>query len=255
MTLDEIERLVRGLLDGALAGAPAARPQREGTSPEDAARAVGLVNIDLVREAARNGGTIHIRPGAIVTPLAREEAEKHGVTLAPISPVAALPRAAPGAGAARPVNPRSVALASDHGGFELKQLLLGHVRALGYQVSDLGCHSEDSVDYPDLAHKVALAVARGEAARGIVVDGVGIGSAMTANKVPGIRAANCHNQFEVVNSREHNDANVLCLGGRTIGSELAKAMVGTWLATDFGGGRHQRRVDKIVAVEQSYLGR
>ena len=100
---------------------------------------------------------------------------------------------------------------------------------------------------------MARAVAGGEASRGIVIDGAGIGSSITANKVPGIRAAHCHNLFEVRNSREHNDANVLSLGGRVIGGELAKAMVTLWLETPFAGGRHAKRVDKIRAVEASYL--
>ena len=109
------------------------------------------------------------------------------------------------------------------------------------------------MDYPDLAFAVARLVSAGQAARGILVDGAGIGSAMAANKVPGVRAALCYDHATAVNSREHNDANVLTLGAGLIGPALARQIVETWLATPFGGGRHQRRVDKIIAIEQRFL--
>jgi ribose 5-phosphate isomerase B len=131
----------------------------------------------------------------------------------------------------------------------LKEFLAG----LGYPVADCGTHSADAVDYPDLAYAVARLVASGQAWRGIVVDGAGIGSAMAANKVPGVRAALCYDHATAVNSREHNDANVLTLGAGLIGANLAKQIVQTWLATPFGGGRHQRRVDKIAEIEKRFL--
>ncbi len=146
-----------------------------------------------------------------------------------------------------------VALGADHGGFALKETLKEFLAGLGYPVSDCGTHSADAVDYPDLAYAVARLVASGEAWRGIVVDGAGIGSAMAANKVPGVRAALCYDHATAVNSREHNDANVLTLGAGLIGANLAKQIVQTWLATPFGGGRHQRRVDKIVEIEKRFL--
>ena len=110
---------------------------------------------------------------------------------------------------------------------------------------DFGTHSKDAVDYPDLAHQVAGSVGRGEAWRGIIIDGVGVGSAMAANRHPGVRAAALSGIIEVINAREHNDANVLCLGGRMIGDLLARALTVTFLNTSFGGGRHARRVQKI----------
>ena len=146
-----------------------------------------------------------------------------------------------------------VALGADHGGLALKETLKEFVAGLGYAVVDCGTHSNDAVDYPDLAYAVARLVASGEAWRGIVVDGAGIGSAMAANKVPGVRAAPCYDHATAVNSREHNDANVLTLGAGLIGANLAKQIVQTWLATPFGGGRHQRRVDKIVEIERRFL--
>jgi ribose 5-phosphate isomerase B len=151
------------------------------------------------------------------------------------------------------VRGEAVALGADHGGFALKETLKEFVASLGYIMIDCGTYSADAVDYPDLAYAVARLVASGEAWRGIVVDGAGIGSAMAANKVPGVRAALCYDHATAANSREHNDANVLTLGAGLIGANLAKQIVQTWLATPFGGGRHQRRVDKIVEIERRFM--
>ena len=148
---------------------------------------------------------------------------------------------------------RTVAIGADHGGFQLKGILIDYLKELGHKVIDCGTDSSDSVDYPDFAYAVARLVSEGKAWRGIMVDGAGIGSCMAANKVPGVRAAMCYDVSTAVNSREHNDANVLTLGGRLIGSNLAKEIVKTWLATDFGGDRHARRVDKIMEIEKRFL--
>jgi ribose 5-phosphate isomerase B len=142
-----------------------------------------------------------------------------------------------------------VAIGSDHGGFAMKGELKLYLHGNGYDVLDCGTDSPDAVDYPDFAEAVALKVASGEAWRGIVIDGAGIGSCMAANKVPGVRAALCHDHATAVNSREHNDANVLTLGAGLIGLALAKQIVNTWLLTEFGGGRHAKRVEKIMAIE------
>ncbi len=153
----------------------------------------------------------------------------------------------------QPPTLKIVALGADHGGYELKELLKKEVAALGYEVMDVGAHSKDPVDYPDLAHEVARAVSAGSAWRGIIIDGAGIGSCIVANKVPGVRAGMAYDHASAVNSREHNDTNVLTLGAGLIGVALAKQIVAVWLATPFGGGRHQQRVDKIIAVEQQYI--
>ncbi|MBI3890061.1 MAG: ribose 5-phosphate isomerase B [Candidatus Wallbacteria bacterium] len=148
-----------------------------------------------------------------------------------------------------------VALGADHGGFALKEALKQYiVKELGHEVKDFGVDNPAPVDYPDLALLVAQSVARGECTVGIMIDGAGIGSAMVANKVPGVRAANGYDLYSVNNSREHNDANVLTLGGQTLGPGHAKVLVKKWLETPFGGGRHQKRVDKIVAIERSFVG-
>ena len=145
-----------------------------------------------------------------------------------------------------------VALGADHGGYELKEMLKKDVAALGYEVLDLGTNSKEAVDYPDFAHEVARAVSAGRAWRGIVIDGAGIGSCIVANKVPGVRAGMAYDYSSAVNSREHNDTNVLTLGAGLIGVNLARQIVTVWLATPFGGGRHERRVIKIIAIEKLY---
>jgi ribose 5-phosphate isomerase B len=151
---------------------------------------------------------------------------------------------------------RFVALGSDHGGFELKEMLKRYLREeLGYRVKDVGTSGPEACDYPDFALKVALAVASGECARGIMIDGAGIGSSMAANRVPGVLAACCHDMKTVANSREHNNANVLTMGSGVVGRGLARQMVRAWLATDFAGGRHERRVRKILDLEDRWTGK
>ncbi|HEX9618221.1 MAG TPA: ribose 5-phosphate isomerase B [Anaerolineales bacterium] len=152
-------------------------------------------------------------------------------------------------------SPRTVALGTDHGGFALKEKLKIYLEELGYSVIDCGTHSSDPVDYPDTAFAVARLVSDKTAWRGIIVDGAGIGSCMAANKVPGVRAALCYDYATAVNSREHNDANVLTLGASLIGESLARQIVKTWLATSFGGDRHARRVEKIMAIEKQFSSR
>lgn len=146
---------------------------------------------------------------------------------------------------------RKVAVGSDHGGLEMKNRLKNFIEDLGCRVRDFGTYTPEAVDYPDFARAVAEAVSGGGFERGIIVDAAGIGSCMAANKVKGIRAAMCYDIKTVSNSREHNDANILTLGGKIIDMELAREMVRTWLSTPFGGGRHKRRVDKIMAIEES----
>ncbi|MBP7688617.1 MAG: ribose 5-phosphate isomerase B [Thermoflexales bacterium] len=195
--------------------------------------------------AVASGTDVKVAPNQIVTPLAREAARERGIHL--IEP----------AGVTSPIErakaTKTVAIGSDHGGYELKQLIRTYLGELGYAPLDCGTFSTEAVDYPDFALAVAELVANGRAWRGIVIDGAGIGSCMAANKVPHIRAALCYDQATAVNSREHNDANVLTLGAGLIGPALAKQIVKTWLDTPFGGGRHAKRVDKIIAIERRFL--
>jgi len=144
-----------------------------------------------------------------------------------------------------------VALGADHAGFQLKESLKELLDKKGLSYQDLGCDSSAESDYPDFARAVALAVAHGEADRGIIICGTGIGSCIAANKIPGVRAALCHETFAAAASRQHNDANVLCLGARILGERLAHHIVNTWLDTPFSGGeRHLRRLEKIAQIER-----
>ena len=136
-----------------------------------------------------------------------------------------------------------VAIGCDHGGLDLKDIVKSVVKELGHDIGDQGCNSSESVDYPNFAKAVSLLVRDGVCERGILICGTGIGMSMAANRFSGVRAALCHEMFSARMSREHNDANVLCLGARVIGQGLAAEIVRTWLTTDFAGGRHQRRID------------
>ena len=136
-----------------------------------------------------------------------------------------------------------VAVGCDHGGLDLKYIVQSVLKDLGHEIDDQGCNSPESVDYPNFAKAVSSLVNDGKCDRGILICGTGIGMSMAANRIPGIRAALCHEMFSARMSREHNDANILCLGARVIGQGLAAEVVRTWMTTDFAGGRHQRRIE------------
>ncbi|HUI43418.1 MAG TPA: deoxyribose-phosphate aldolase [Terriglobia bacterium] len=199
---------------------------------------------------AAQGGELRLPAGSIVTESAREFAAELGVKLLfESAPVEA------GCGGGAPANSsRRIALAGDHAGFELKEYLKRFLSDAGYAVVDLGTNSTEPVDYPDFARSVAESVASGKAWRGVLVDGAGIGSAIAANKVPGARAALCYDRATARSSREHNDANVLTLGARLMPPEAAREVTAVWLETQFAGGRHQKRVDKITGIEQAPAG-
>ena len=200
-----------------------------------------LTATDLEGVAA--GGEVTITPETLVTPLAREEAERRRITIRVVD-------TAPGD--AHSSGRRAVAIGADHGGYELKEKLKGHLRDWGCTVLDMGTDSTEAVDYPDYAEAVANSIARGDAWRGVMIDSAGIGSAIAANKVPGVRAAPCYDRATARNSREHNDANLLSLGARLISAEQAREILAVWLETPFAGGRHQRRVDKIRGIEERH---
>lgn len=208
---------------------------------------------------AKGSKSLEVPKGAIVTPLAADLALSEGISL--IDSKDQRPTAASTSGmestADIKTNPQPsnnvVAFGSDHGGFKLKESLRQYAETLGYKVVDVGTHSEDPCDYPDFAYAVAALVSKGEAWRGVMIDGAGIGSCVVANKVPGVKAACCHNEFVARNAREHNDTNVLTLGSKVVGSEVCKEILRIWLETWFAGGRHKLRVDKIVDVEARFL--
>jgi ribose 5-phosphate isomerase B len=194
-----------------------------------------IVTADDVRAVAP-GGEVPTSAGAIVTPWAREVAATRGVRIVHGARAASL-----------------VALGADHGGFSLKEEIKAHLGRLGQRFHDYGTFSAAPVDYPDVALAVARAVQAGQARLGILVDGAGIGSAMAANKVPGVRAAPCVDVAAAQNAREHNDANVLTLGARFVDAARAAAIVEAFLKAQCTEERHARRVDKIRGIERTYL--
>jgi len=143
-----------------------------------------------------------------------------------------------------------IGIGSDHGGFELKEEMKKFLEESGHQVKDFGTHSKESVDYPDYGRVVGEAVVSGEVDRGVVICGTGIGISISANKVKGVRAALCGDVYSARMSREHNNANVIAMGGRVLGVDLAKEILGTFLKSEFQGGRHERRVNKIAEIEE-----
>jgi ribose 5-phosphate isomerase B len=188
-------------------------------------------------------GELRVAAGSIITPSARELAQERGVTIVEVAPDELSGLAPP---------ERTLAIGADHAGFRLKEALKPVVEEYGYFVRDVGVYEETPADYPDVARQVAELVAGGRAARGIVVDGAGAGSAIAANKIPGIRAAPCYDKASARNSREHNDANVLTLGSRLLTVSQAEEILRTWLTTPFAGGRHSVRIQKISEIEQQY---
>ena len=147
-----------------------------------------------------------------------------------------------------------IAIAADHGGFELKDSMVEYIKSLGNEVLNLGTNSADSVDYPDYAKKVCEEIQKGNSDLGILICGTGIGMSLAANKFEGIRAACVSDVYSAKMSRNHNNANVLCFGARVIGDEVAKLIIKTFLENEFEAGRHQRRVDKIMAFEKENKG-
>ena len=257
-TRDRIRALVRDVLDKALPqeGEGDQRPSEtssrfidtatksrdtasETTTTRDESSKT-VITEDDVRDLA-SGSVLRIAEGARLTPLAADIVSEKKIEI-----VRRVPRRGSKAS-------RLIAVGADHGGFKMKEELKAFLNELGHQVHDFGTNSEDPVDYPDFAYAVARSVAEGTADVGIVIDGAGVGSAMTANKVPGVRAAACYSVAVARNSREHNGANVLSLGSKTISSAEMRDIVQAWLATELTEERHRKRVGKIEAIEKQYL--
>ena len=257
-TRDRIRSLVRDVLDKALppdvdaaqsSGSTSSRfidttPKTRVSSPEATTTrdesSKTVITEDDVRDLA-DGAVLRIAEGARLTPLAADIVAAKRIEIV---------RRAPRRGSKAS---RMIAVGADHGGFKMKEELKSFLDELGHQVHDFGTNSEAAVDYPDFAYAVARSVSEGMADVGIVIDGAGVGSAMTANKVPGVRAAACYSVAVAKNSREHNDANVLTLGSKTITSAEMRDIVRAWLATEISEERHRKRVGKIKAIERQYL--
>lgn len=255
-TRDRIRALVREVLDKALPqdeNAPNSRetPSRfidtapkspvtttEATTTRDESSKT-VITEDDVRDL-EDGAVLRIAEGARLTPLAADIVSEKRIEI-----VRRIPRRGSGA-------TRLIAVGSDHGGLKMKEELKALLSELGHQVHDFGTDSEEPVDYPDFAYAVAKSVSQGTSEVGIMIDGAGVGSAMAANKVPGVRAAACYSVKVARNSREHNDANVLTLGSGTITNGEMREIVRAWLATEISEDRHRKRVAKIRAIERQY---
>jgi len=248
-TRDRVRALVRDVLSKAMpaesetpisniasASASPASPSLTVTRDESAKL---VITEDDVR-GLEPGAVLRLAENARLTPLAADIVSERGVEIV---------RRVPRSGSKRQ---KTIAVGADHGGYAMKEELKAILSELGHRVHDFGTNSESAVDYPDFAHAVARAVADGSADVGIMIDGAGVGSAMTANKVSGVRAAACYSVEVARNSREHNDANVLTLGSKTISSAEMREIVRAWLATEITEDRHRKRVGKIEAVERQY---
>jgi len=237
---EDIREMVREALRRQIGGVPAGQSPGESSPPviDESAK-------DVITEADVRGIPVGarflIREDAIITPAARDLIRDRSVEIRHRTR-----RSATG-------KRRLIAVGSDHGGYEMKERLKNFLDELSYRHRDFGTFSEEPVDYPDFAHAVARAVADGVCDLGVIVDGAGIGSCITANKVPGVRAAMCYDTATARNSREHNYANVLTLGGRMIPTEMMREIVNVWLATPEGASRHGKRVAKLIAIEKQYL--
>jgi len=197
----------------------------------------------VTSEDVPRSGELRVPAGTVFTPSARELAEARAIRVIELREGQQPPAPAPA---------KIVALGADHGGFRLKETLKPLLAGLDLEVRDVGVFDEKPADYPDIAQKVAELVARGEAGRGVVIDGAGIGSSIAANKVFGIRAALCYDRASARNSREHNNSNVLTLGARLLTASQAEDVLRTWIETPFAGGRHTARVEKIARIEEQY---
>ena len=203
-----------------------------------------LLTEDDIKKMLMNGSKeIVIEKGTVLTPLAKDRIRYSGLKI--VSSAAIL------SSSDSNVNVK-ISIGSDHTGVKMKKVLYDYLKQKGYDLFDIGTFTEDAVDYPDIAYKVANGVAIGEVKFGIIIDATGIPSAITANKIPSIRAATCYNEFSAKSSREHNNANILVVGARALGEETIKSIADVWLTSKFFGDRHQKRLDKIKLLEEKY---
>ena len=218
-----------------------------------------LTERDILNAVKAGKNSVYADKNTVVTPSARDKARELKIRITDIKDTAPQPQPTSppesfGAAtiSATKMESNLIVIGSDHGGYPTKEMLKKYLGELGYRTLDVGTNSEEACDYPDYAYAVARIVAKGEAWRGIMIDATGIASSIVCNKVPGVRAAACYNEFVAHSSREHNDANVLTIGAKSLGTEVIKSIVKVWLETWFGGGRHKKRVDKISDVERKF---
>ena len=204
-----------------------------------------LITEDDIKKVIKSGANeILIENGSVLTPLAIDRIRNAGLKIIKDPLSVSITTAN---------SQIKIAIGADHTGVKLKKIISEILKQKGYDLFDVGTFTEDAVDYPDIAYSVANRVMIGEVDFGILIDATGIPSAITANKLPGIRAATCYNEYSARSSREHNNSNVLAIGARSIGEEVAKSIVEVWLNSKFLGDRHQKRLDKLSVIEEKYL--
>ncbi|GBD90695.1 ribose-5-phosphate isomerase B [bacterium BMS3Abin04] len=206
---------------------------------------------DILKLSGEGNSVIYVTGHEVFTPLALDKAKELKITLKKKTDTSNSKVSTPNISKASSI--KKIALGSDHTGFETKKIISGYLVTKGFDIVDVGTFDDKSCDYPDFSFEVAKKVVLHDVDAGIIFDATGIPSAITANKVPGIRAATCYNEFSARSSREHNNANVLVLGAKILGIETIKSILDTWLVTDFLGERHQRRLDKITKIELLFI--
>lgn len=210
-----------------------------------------ILEADINKLAKSGSKVLPVAKDDIITPLAMDRIKSMGIVIVSKEETEKIEAAAANA-IPSPLKYKKVAIGSDHTGVKIKAVLSAILAEKSFDVTDVGTYTEESCDYPDFALAVALSVKEQKSDFGIIIDATGIPSAIAANKVPGIRAATCYNEFSARSAREHNNANVLVVGAKALGEETIKSILEVWLTTFFGGGRHQKRLGKITAIEERF---
>mgnify|MGYP006357534591 CR=1 FL=1 len=207
-----------------------------------------LTEYDIELTFKNGDKIIYIQQSDIITPLAKDRAKELGIKIE--SGTSQKPEIKVNQPISISGSSKRIFIGGDHTGFKIRNFLIRILTEKGFEVNDLGSYDENACDYPDYAIAVAKSIKSNSDSFGILVDATGIPSAITANKIKGIRAATCYNEFSAKSAREHNDANILVLGAKTLGEESIRSILETWLKTNFAGGRHQKRLDKISDLEK-----
>ena len=207
-----------------------------------------ITESEIIKIFKDGGKTVPVEENDMFTPLAKDKMRELKMKAVKKTPALILEGVTVDAIKTKRTN--RVALGSDHTGFKVKNLLSKILVDKGFEISDVGTYDENACDYPDFAYAAAMKVKKGEADFAVLIDATGIPSSITANKIPGIRACTCYNEFSARSAREHNNGNALVVGAKTLGEETIKSILEVWLNTSFGGSRHQKRLDKITAIEK-----
>ncbi len=210
-----------------------------------------ITEADIIKHLKTGIKTFPVGKDEIITPLAVDRIKSSGLTIIEKSEAEIIESENESAFKQKITN--KVAIGNDHTGFQLKGKIIKYFIEKKYEIIDVGTYDQESCDYPDFALAVAKKVKNGEVDFGIIIDATGIPSAITANKLPGIRAATCYNEFSARSAREHNNANILVIGAMTLGEGIAISILDIWLNTYFGGGRHQKRLNKITSIENEFM--